>query len=319
VRKNMSIGSAATGLSSFALNDREIEQYEKSVGDAGGIADLGAIRERMEEMGRFGDDALAHVETGELVVPKPLLDKMPELKESILGHLRDMGVEDPERYIVGDGSNAINPETGALEFFFKSIFRGIKKAVKGVGKFLKKIAPMAITIAGAALLGPAGLGLSKIAAGAISSGIGTLVGGGSIKDALFSAAIGGATGMIAPSIGDTAAGALGGMARSAAGGGDMEDILLGGAMGAGGAALGKIAGPSVNRMLSGTESTTSGLQDLTADFDKTSDFFTTASSDGFGAALQPSAAAFNETFGTTPLSGSTPATPATEVSCSLAA
>lgn len=306
----MSISSAATGLSSFALNDREIEQYEKSVGDAGGIADLGAIRERMEEMGRFGDDALAHVETGELVVPKPLLDKMPELKESILGHLRDMGVEDPERYIVGDGSNAINPETGALEFFFKSIFRGIKKAVKGVGKFLKKIAPMAITVAGAALLGPAGLGLSTIAAGAISSGIGTLVGGGSIKDALFSAAIGGATGMIAPSIGDTAAGALGGMARSAAGGGDIEDILLGGAMGAGGAALGKIAGPSVNRMLGGAASTTTGLENLSADFDKTSDFFTTASSDGFGAALQPSAAAFNETFGTTPLSGSTPATPA---------
>jgi hypothetical protein len=104
------------------------------------------------------------------------------------------------------------------------------------------------------------------------------------------------------------------MARSAAGGGDMEDILLGGAMGAGGAAIGKLAGPSVNRMLGGAASTTTGLENLSADFDKTSDFFTTASSDGFGAALQPSAAAFNETFGTTPLSGSTPATPATPAS-----
>jgi hypothetical protein len=301
----MSISSATSGLGSFALNDdeieaynTEIEAYEKSIGDIGGIADLGAIRARMEEMGRFGDDALAHVETGELVVPKPLLDKMPELKESILGHLRDMGVEDPERYIVGDGSNAINPETGALEFFFKSIFRGIKKAVKSVGKFLKKAAPTIITIAGAALLGPAGLGLSTIAAGAISSGIGTLVGGGSIKDALFSAAIGGATPFLAPSIGSVAAGALGGMARSAVGGGDMEDILLGGAMGAGGAALGKVAGPSVNRMLGGTSTGVGGLQDLTADFDKTSDFFTTASSDGLGAALQPSLAEFDTTFGT---------------------
>jgi hypothetical protein len=270
----------------------------------------------MEEMGRFGDDALAHVETGELVVPKPLLDKMPELKESILGHLRDMGVEDPERYIVGDGSNAINPETGALEFFFKSIFRGIKKAVKSVGKFLKKAAPTIITIAGAALLGPAGLGLSTIAAGAISSGIGTLVGGGSVKDALFSAAIGGATGGLSKSIGSVASGALGGMARSAVGGGDMEDILLGGAMGAGGAALGKVAGPSVNRLLGGSTSPTSGLQDLTADFDKTSDFFTTASSDGLGAALQPSAKAFDATFGTDfaakPLDPVTPATAPTQ-------
>ncbi len=289
----MSISSAASGLGSFALNDdetraynAEIEAYEKSIGDVGGIADLGAIRARMEEMGRFGDDALAHVETGELVVPKPLLDKMPELKESILGHLRDMGVEDPERYIVGDGSNAINPETGALEFFFKSVFRGIKKAVKSVGKFLKKAAPTIITIAGAALLGPAGLGLSTIAAGAISSGIGTLVGGGSVKDALFSAAIGGATPFLSQSVGSVAAGALGGMARSAVAGGDMEDILLGGATGAGGAALGKIAGPSVKSLLGGAESTTSGLEDLTADFDKTSDFFTTASSDGLGAALQ---------------------------------
>ncbi len=100
----MSISSATSGLGSFALNDdetraynAEIEAYEKSIGDVGGIADLGAIRARMEEMGRFGDDALAHVETGELVVPKPLLDQMPELTESILGHLRDMGVEDPER------------------------------------------------------------------------------------------------------------------------------------------------------------------------------------------------------------------------------
>jgi len=297
----MSISSATSGLGSFALNDdeiraynTEIEAYEKSIGDVGGIADLGAIRARMEEVGRFGDDALAHVETGELVVPKPLLDKMPELKESILGHLRDMGVEDPERYIVGNGSNAINPETGALEFFFKSIFRGIKKAVKSVGKFLKKAAPTIITIAGAALLGPAGLGLSAIAAGAISSGIGTLVGGGSVKDALFSAAIGGATAGIAPSIGDTAAGALGGMARSAAGGGDMEDILLGGAMGAGGAAIGKLAGPSVSEAL--------GMKyeggTLGEDLSKTSDFFTTASSDGFGAALQPSVAEFDTTFGT---------------------
>ena len=297
----MSISSATSGLGSFALNDdeliaynTEIEAYEKSIGDVGGIADLGAIRARMEEVGRFGDDALAHVETGELVVPKPLLDKMPELKESILGHLRDMGVEDPERYIVGNGSNAINPETGALEFFFKSIFRGIKKAVKSVGKFLKKAAPTIITIAGAALLGPAGLGLSTIAAGAISSGIGTLVGGGSIKDALFSAAIGGVTAGIAPSIGDTAAGALSGMARSAAGGGDMEDILLGGAMGAGGAAIGKLAGPSVSEAL--------GMKyeggTLGEDLSKTSDFFTTASSDGFGAALQPSVAEFDTTFGT---------------------
>jgi len=288
----------SSGLQSLALDENDIYEYEKSVGDAGGIADLGAIRERMEKLGRFGDDALAHVETGELIVPKPLLDKMPELKESILGHLRDMGVEDPERYIVGSGENAINPETGALEFFFKSVFRGIKKAVKSVGKVLKKVAPLAITVAGTALLGPAGLGLSTIAAGAISSGIGTLAGGGSIKDALFSAAIGGATGLIAPSVGDVAAGALGGMARGAVGGGDIEDILLSGAMGAGGAALGKIAGPSVNRMLGGKASTTTGLQDLQADLGRTGDFFDQTVSGQFEKAFNPSLKALDDFAGT---------------------
>jgi len=296
----MSVNPAyqSSGLQSLALDENDIYEYEKSVGDAGGIADLGAIRERMEKLGRFGDDALAHVETGELIVPKPLLDKMPELKESILGHLRDMGVEDPERYIVGSGENAINPETGALEFFFKSVFRGIKKAVKSVGKVLKKVAPLAITVAGTALLGPAGLGLSTIAAGAISSGIGTLAGGGSIKDALFSAAIGGATGLIAPAVGDVAAGALGGMARGAVGGGDIEDILLSGAMGAGGAALGKIAGPSVNRMLGGKASTTTGLQDLQADLSRTGDFFDQTVSGQFEKAFNPSLEALDDFVGT---------------------
>src|SRR5210317_49531 len=138
-----------TGLQSLALDEDEIYEYEKSKGDAGGIADLGAIRERMEKMGRFGDDTLAHVETGELVVPKRLLDNMPELKESIFQHLREMGIEDPERYVVGNEANSINPETGSPEFgFLKKIFRGVKKAVKSVGKFLKKAAPTIIKIAG---------------------------------------------------------------------------------------------------------------------------------------------------------------------------
>ena len=288
----------SSGLQSLALDESDIYEYEKSVGDAGGIADLGAIRERMEKLGRFGDDALAHVETGELIVPKPLLDKMPELKESILGHLRDMGVEDPERYIVGSGENAINPETGALEFFFKSVFRGIKKAVKSVGKVLKKVAPLAITVAGTALLGPAGLGLSGTLAGALSSGIGTFVSGGSVKDALFSAAIGGATGLIAPAVGDVAAGALGGMARGAVGGGDIEDILLSGAMGAGGAAVGKLAGPSVSRMLGGKASTTTGLQDLQADLSRTGDFFDQTVSGQFEKAFNPSLEALDDFAGT---------------------
>ena len=33
-----------------------------------------------------------------------------------------MGIEDPERYVVGTEANSINPDTGLPEFFLKDIF-----------------------------------------------------------------------------------------------------------------------------------------------------------------------------------------------------
>src|SRR5210317_1396523 len=95
------------GLGSFALGEADAEAYLAEEVDSGGIADLGAIRERMAKAGRFDDDHVGHLATGELVVPAPLLEKLPELRESILGHLREMGVEDPERYIVGNELNSV--------------------------------------------------------------------------------------------------------------------------------------------------------------------------------------------------------------------
>ena len=220
------------GLGSFALGEADAESYLAEGVDSGGIADLGAIRERMAKAGRFDDDHVGHLATGELVVPAPLLEKLPELRESILGHLREMGVEDPERYIVGNELNSVNPETGMVEFGF---FSSISKAFKSVVKVLKKVAPLIITAA------VASTGIGAIAAGMIGSGLGTLVQGGSFKDAIISAGIGGITAGIAPSVGDIGAQALGGMAQSAVAGGDMKDILTGGAIGAAGAGLGKFA------------------------------------------------------------------------------
>jgi hypothetical protein len=260
-----------TGLQSLALDEYDIYEYEKSVGDVGGIADLGAMRERLEKLGRFGDDTLAHVETGELIVPKPLLDKMPELKESILGHLREMGVEDPERYIVGSAANSINPETGSPEFFLKKIFRGISKAVKSVGKFLKKAAPTIIKIAGTAILASTGVGLPYAAA--IASGIGTLAGGGSIGDALKSAAIGGVTGYLAGPLGEVASNAIGGAAQAAVAGGDAGDILKGAALGGAGAAAGKLLTPSLSDTALGRTLGMKPGTSLGEDLSKTGEFF----------------------------------------------
>ena len=152
--------------------------------------------DQLAEFGREEDDRIAHVATGETIIPMAVFEEDPELKEALFARMRDMGI-DPERYIVGNELNSINPVTGQPEFFLKKIFKGIKKAVKGVVKVFKKLAPVILSV-GLNFMFP---GLGTIAAGALGSGIGTLVQGGSLKDALKAAALGGAVGGLASGVG----------------------------------------------------------------------------------------------------------------------
>ena len=142
--------------------------------------------DQLAAFGREEDDRIAHVATGETIIPMAVFEEDPALKEALFARMRDMGI-DPERYIVGNELNSINPVTGQPEFFLKKIFKGIKKAVKGVVKVFKKIAPIVLSI---------GLnfvpGVGPILAATLGSGIGTLIQGGSLKDAFKAAAIGGA-------------------------------------------------------------------------------------------------------------------------------
>ena len=298
------------GLGSFALGEADAESYLAEEVDSGGIADLGAIRERMAKAGRFDDDHVGHLATGELVVPAPLLEKLPELRESILGHLREMGVEDPERYIVGNKLNSVNPETGMVEFGF---FSSISKAFKSVVKVLKKVAPLIITAAVAAIPG-----VGPIAAGMIGSGLGTLVQGGSFKDAIISAGIGGITAGIAPSVGDIGAQALGGMAQSAVAGGDMKDILTGGAIGAAGAGLGKFAKANFPETIGSITGETldpsaSTLSYISEDLGKAGNFASSIVGGNVSEAFKASGTKFDEefgnVFGTSPTQTPAPATP----------
>ena len=104
-----------------------------------------------------------------------------------------MGIEDPERYVVGSEVNSINPETGLPEFFLGKIFKAISKpfkaaakVVKKVAKVFKKLAPIILPIAlSMTPLGPYGA--------ALGSGIASLMNGGSLKDAFKSALISGVT------------------------------------------------------------------------------------------------------------------------------
>ena len=113
-------------------------------------------------LGRNGDEFMAHVAAGEMVVP-PVIT--PETRARLFQEMQQAGL-DPDRYTVGEGMS-INPITGLPEFFFKKVFKGVKKIVK-------KVAPIALPLlipgVGGALSGALG-GIG----GALKTGITTLI------------------------------------------------------------------------------------------------------------------------------------------------
>jgi hypothetical protein len=123
----------------------------------GGLADMAGY---LASQGRNGDTMLAHITPDEAAM------------------LEAQG-----------GSGTINPNTGLPEYF-KKFFKKLGNAVKKV--LSSPIGRIIGTIALAAVLGPTSIGLALGQAGtaALSAGAVTLGGGGSIKDALVSAALG---------------------------------------------------------------------------------------------------------------------------------
>jgi hypothetical protein len=130
------------------------------------------LADNLAALGRYEDTYMVHAAEGETVVPRDVLDANPILKTALFAQMRSMGIENPDRYVVGSGLNSVNPITGQPEFFFKKIKRLLKKIAAPVGGTI-----------GFAIAGPAGA--------AIGSGLGSLVGGASPKQALATAAIGG--------------------------------------------------------------------------------------------------------------------------------
>ena len=158
-----------------------------------GLASFQDQAKKLAEYGRNGDIYVVHAAEGETVVPLEVLNANPKVKELLFNQMKDMGL-DPQEFVVGNELNSINPVTGLPEFFFKSVFRAVKKAVKKVAKIVKKAAPIVLPIAAAAFgvpfLGPA-FGAGTFGASFLGSGIGTLVGGGSVKDAFKSGLLSG--------------------------------------------------------------------------------------------------------------------------------
>lgn len=63
--------------------------------------------------GRGGDDTVAHLDSGEIVIPKRA--QTPELVAMFEQATRQAGLE-PDRFVVGRDNNATNPRTGMIEF-----------------------------------------------------------------------------------------------------------------------------------------------------------------------------------------------------------
>jgi hypothetical protein len=130
----------------------------------GGLADVASY---LASQGRNGDSMLAHITPEEAAL------------------LKRRG-----------GSGTINPVTGLPEFFLKKMFKSIGKAVKKV--LSSPVGRILGTIALGMVLGPAGIGLqlgsTAAASAAINAGLAgagaTLLGGGNLKEALISGAMG---------------------------------------------------------------------------------------------------------------------------------
>jgi hypothetical protein len=182
---------------------------------SGGLADVGQY---LAAKGRGGDSILAHI--------------TPEEAEM----LRSRG-----------GSGTINPATGLPEFkggVLGKVVGAVKGVVKGVVNVVKDVLKSPVgrilgTIALAAVLGPAGVGLSMGTAAGLAGAGTTLMAGGSIKEALISGAMGyiGGGGTI---MGTSPLSAVGGYLPGAAGSA-LNTGLTTGLLGAG---IGKIGGMS---------------------------------------------------------------------------
>tara|TARA_R100000808_G_scaffold4154_2_gene13828 strand:+ start:390 stop:1550 length:1161 start_codon:yes stop_codon:yes gene_type:complete len=176
------------GLGSFlSSNMDEIEDNVLLFGPNKGLNSLqeGQIFARkLADQGRNGDNVIIHAQTNEVVVPREVAQKNPEIM-AMVGDAIEREGADPTAYVIGSETNSINPMTGQREFFLKKL----TKSLKGLFKF---IAPLVTNV-----LFP---GMGAIGKGILTGGIGSLLAGAKPKEALKNAALGGLIGGLTKSL-----------------------------------------------------------------------------------------------------------------------
>lgn len=97
------------------------------------IRDVNGVRQALQRagaLGRRGDNQMAHVGTGEVMIPPQVVDKNPQILGPLVKAFQKSGM-DWRRYLVGAPQNSRNPNTGAKEFSYGSDTPG--GSVEGIG------------------------------------------------------------------------------------------------------------------------------------------------------------------------------------------
>ena len=164
-------------------------------------APMGLEAQGIQELGTGQDNFLIHTEFGDTIVPPQMIEDDPELEAMLERKFMEYNL-DPEGQVVGSGIASLNPQTGLPEYGF------FKKLIKGIGKVVKKVAPVAAFIPGVGtalggVLGGVGSGIT----GAISK-VAPRLGGalGSIGSSVMS----GIGGLGIPGVSSIAGGTAGG-------------------------------------------------------------------------------------------------------------
>ena len=126
------------------------------------------------------DDMMAHVRSGDVNVSREILEANPQIEDALEKAAIDFNI-DPETMVYGTGIASLDVQTGAEQHGF------LKKLAKGIGKVVKKVAPIAMfipgvgTALGGVLGGIGGLATSIPGIGGALGTLGSTVAGGIAK------------------------------------------------------------------------------------------------------------------------------------------
>ena len=165
------------------------------------MAPLGQVSSQIEQMGTGDDQFLVHTEFGDTIVPPQIINDDPELEAMLERKFEEYNIT-PEERVVGSGIATLNPQTGLPEYGF------FKKLIKGIGKVVKKVAPVAAFIPG---VGTALGGVLGGIGGKVVSGISKLAPGlGSTLGSIGSSVMSGIANLGVPGFSSIAGGTAGG-------------------------------------------------------------------------------------------------------------